>query len=373
MRILGVVSGKGGVGKTTTVTNLAVLLAQHHKRKVLAVDGNLLAPNLGLHFGVYQYGKTFTDVLLREASVEEAVQVHSSGVHILPATPAPYPVAAVGPALDPVLRQMKDYDYVLVDTAPGLERSVFPILEVSDEILVVTNPEYPSLIDAKRTIEMAKQSRVQIRGVELNRYRKERGSLSPVDVQYVCEVPVVSVVPDRPEVRRSISAGFPVVAGAPRSPAALEFRRLAAFLLGERYEEGLGEKLANLLWFRRRLSIESKLRKVPVPPLPPPREILEAGPPPAPAEKVLPLEEKPVPAVFPEAEKAKARLKAVKRGKGPTSQETMNLWREQEIVEAFLRGLEKQYKKGILPEFTYKKLKESNEAKLREIQERLEG
>lgn len=360
MKIIGIVSGKGGVGKTTTVTNLSVVLARDYKKRVLAVDGNILAPNLGLHFGIYHYSKTLTDVVRGTLPVEEAIQAHPCGVHILSATPSVLRSSDIAVDFRALLRSLKDYDYVIVDTAPSPSPAGFPsqglspILELSEEILVVTNPDYPSVVDAKRAIEVAKTSRVQIRGVLLNRYRRGRWGLSPMDIQYVCEVPVVSVIPERDEVGRSISSGVPVVLGLPRSPAAIEFRRLAAFLQGEHYTEGWRESLANFLWYRRRVSIEARLRRAPVPPLPAYRET-----PPAaalrPPEHEVPVVERPLmapPEVVPPP---------------PPSIRLEELEKERDQVAALLSTLEKQRERGYLPEAVYQKLKGRAEARFRDI------
>jgi len=62
-KIIGVISLKGGVGKTTTVANLGASLAKDFNKKVLVVDANFSAPNLGLHLGLVDPKTTIHDVL----------------------------------------------------------------------------------------------------------------------------------------------------------------------------------------------------------------------------------------------------------------------------------------------------------------------
>lgn len=376
MKIIAIVSGKGGVGKTTTTANLSIALVQFGK-KVLVVDGNLLAPNLGLHFGIYHYSKTFLDLLRREATFEQVMQVHESGVHVIPCTASAYSLRAAAPALESTLRSLKGYDFCLVDTAPGLEREVFPILEVSDEVIVVTNPEYPSVTDAKRTLEIAKASGIQIRGVELNRARRERHELSALDVQYVCEIPVISIIPERSEVRRSIAAGVPVVLSYPNSPASIEFKRLAAFLVGEKYEAGFMQKLRSLTWFMKRRKIEAMLKEK-APPMPPPKEVVEVKIPPPPekiVEEIVVEAKKPAPEIVTEKPKPEAPKKPVPKVEVEkpelSDEERKKLEKSKAEIETLLSNLQKQFEKGIIPERIYKKLKDKNEETLKGIVEKL--
>ena len=85
-KIIGFVSVKGGVGKTTTVANLGLILAKDFGKKVLIVDGNFSGPNLALHFGFNKIGHTLHDVLEGKARLHKAIYEHSSGMHILPAS-----------------------------------------------------------------------------------------------------------------------------------------------------------------------------------------------------------------------------------------------------------------------------------------------
>ena len=66
-RTIGIISLKGGVGKTTTVANLGAVLAKEFNKKVLVIDANFSAPNLGLHLGIVEPKVTIQDVLLNRA------------------------------------------------------------------------------------------------------------------------------------------------------------------------------------------------------------------------------------------------------------------------------------------------------------------
>ena len=84
-KIIGIVSGKGGVGKTTSAINLGGSLNNLGK-EVIVVDANLATPNVGLHLGTPIVPVTLNQVIARKARPEEAIYEHDSGLKILPAS-----------------------------------------------------------------------------------------------------------------------------------------------------------------------------------------------------------------------------------------------------------------------------------------------
>lgn len=80
-RIISVLSGKGGVGKTTLVSNLGASLVKRGKN-VIIIDGNVTAPNLSLHLGIPFYPITLHDVLKNKVPIESAIFHHESGLKL---------------------------------------------------------------------------------------------------------------------------------------------------------------------------------------------------------------------------------------------------------------------------------------------------
>jgi septum site-determining protein MinD len=72
-RIIGIVSGKGGVGKTTIVANLGAALASFYKKRVIIVDCNVTTSHLGLYLGMYYHPVSLNQVLRGEASMDDAI------------------------------------------------------------------------------------------------------------------------------------------------------------------------------------------------------------------------------------------------------------------------------------------------------------
>ena len=81
-RYICVVSGKGGVGKTTSAISLAHVMSKH--RKTLLVDANLSTPNVNIHLGAPILRKSLMNALKDEISLKEAIYTHKSGLRILP-------------------------------------------------------------------------------------------------------------------------------------------------------------------------------------------------------------------------------------------------------------------------------------------------
>ena len=84
-KTIGIVSGKGGVGKTTFVTNVGLSLIELEK-DVVVVDADLSTSNLGLQLGFYQFPIGLQDVLEGNVPITNAIYTHPSGLKIIPAT-----------------------------------------------------------------------------------------------------------------------------------------------------------------------------------------------------------------------------------------------------------------------------------------------
>lgn len=234
-KVIGIISLKGGVGKTSSVANLGAALVGFGK-KVLVVDANFSAPNLGLHLGLPNPEITLHDVLLNRASINEAIYEHSAGFHLIPGA---YISRKVDPfKLKDKIRHLRDhYDAILIDSSPNLNDEMLSAMMASDMLLVVTSPDYPTLSATLRAVRLAKQKKTPISGLILNRVRNKKFELSIEDIEEAAEVPVISVLPEDIKIPESIANTTPVTLHRPKSASAVEYKKLAASLIGEKYED----------------------------------------------------------------------------------------------------------------------------------------
>jgi septum site-determining protein MinD len=233
-RIIAVVSGKGGVGKTTLVSNLGAALAKKGK-DVIILDGNVTTPNLSLHLGIPFYPVTLHDVLKKKASIDSAIYQHPTGIKIVPASLSANSARGVNiEKLNSVLLNLLGRsDIIIVDAAAGLGKEALTAMKVADELIIITNPELPAVTDALRAIKIAKDSGTKILGVVVNRVKGVKHELSLSEIKAMLGVPILAVVPEDRAVPKSIAKKVPVVHHKPTSRAARAFKRLASRILGE--------------------------------------------------------------------------------------------------------------------------------------------
>jgi septum site-determining protein MinD len=233
-RIIGVVSGKGGVGKTTLVSNLGAALVKRGKN-VIIIDGNVTTPNLSLHLGIPFYPVTLHDVLKKNIPIEAALYHHESGIKVIPASLSADAIKDISleRLQNALLSLLGKSDIIIIDAAAGLGKEALTTINVSDELIVITNPEIPAVTDALKTIKVAEDNGTRVLGVVVNRIKGLKHELSLSEIKSMLEVPIIAAVPEDLAVPRSIAKKMPVVHHKPHSRASLEFQRLASSLIGE--------------------------------------------------------------------------------------------------------------------------------------------
>jgi flagellar biosynthesis protein FlhG len=156
-RMIAVLSGKGGVGKTNLVANVAVAAAGLGA-KVLVVDGDLGLANVDLLLGLTA-PRTVSDVLTGECALEDALLSGPRGIHLLPAASGRSDLTSLRPAglarlLVPLYQVAPRYDLVLADLGAGVGVSVIGLAAACDRAILVTTPEPTSLADAYATLKV---------------------------------------------------------------------------------------------------------------------------------------------------------------------------------------------------------------------------
>jgi septum site-determining protein MinD len=248
IRTIGVVSAKGGVGKTVTTLNLSAALMKMG-RSVIAVDADVKMSGLALQLGMYHFPLTLNDILNQNIPILEALYIHSTGLRIIPASLYLKDVN-ISRLKNVLSHPGLDNNIVLIDTPPGLEKSNMTIMKACQEILVVTTPELPSVADVMKTIKVAKESNIKVLGIVVNRFRKTKEQLTPEEISFACKTPVVGTVPEDKKLHKSVFSFTPSVFMNPCSPASIEFSRIASWLVDEDYKK---PSLANrLLWKLKR-------------------------------------------------------------------------------------------------------------------------
>ena len=238
-RVIGVVSGKGGVGKTTLVANLGAALASVFKKDVIVVDCNVTTSHLGLYLGMYYYPISLNKVLSDQVSIDNAIYDYSiSGMRIIPASLSIDDLRGidVSKMKTAIKKLFGKADIVLLDSAPGLGREAMSTMRAADEILYVMTPFVPPMMDVIKCNAMASELGLKPLGVVMNMTGEGRHEVTPEEVEQLVELPVISMIPRDKNVLRSLSAKLPVIDYNPNTASSQEIIRLAASLIGEEYK-----------------------------------------------------------------------------------------------------------------------------------------
>lgn len=235
-KIFVITSGKGGVGKTTSAINLAAAL-NSLKENVVLVDANLTTPDLGVYLGAPIVPVSLTHVLMGKADVDEAIYEHESGTKIIPCSLSVKEMEKVKPEKihDVVKRLRKISDYVILDSAAGLGEDSIAAIEASDEVILVANPELPSVTDALKTAKIAENLGKQVKGVIITRVKKDGLDMPYLNVKEMLEVPVLGVIPEDKKVRHSHVLKNAVFHTHPKSAVSKAYREIAKKLTGKEY------------------------------------------------------------------------------------------------------------------------------------------
>ncbi|MBU2512097.1 MinD/ParA family protein [bacterium] len=151
VRSLSFTSGKGGVGKTNIVVNLAIQLAQMGK-KVFLIDADLGLANIDIMLNLAPQF-TIEDVLAGTKNINDIIMEGPLGVHVLPASSGISEMQSL--TAEQQMSMLKElsclktqYDYILIDTGAGIAANVLRFNAAVDEVCVITNTEPTSITDA---------------------------------------------------------------------------------------------------------------------------------------------------------------------------------------------------------------------------------
>lgn len=237
VKTIGVISLKGGVGKTSSVVALGTSLAKIGK-KVLLVDANFSSPNLGIHLNLIDPPITLHHVMERSSSVKDAIYKLENNLEVLPSSIFGKKVSSPLKLKDKLRSVKTKYDFVLIDSSPAMNEETLASILASDEILVVATPDYPTLSSTIKAIKLAKSRGVPIVGLILNKVFGKDFELSIKDIESVTGVPVMAIIPHDINFLKSLSKFKSSVLEKPHSNSSVEFKKLASMLVGEKYSAG---------------------------------------------------------------------------------------------------------------------------------------
>ena len=247
--VIAVMSPKGGVGKTVTTANLAAALAIEFNKKVLAIDTNISTASLGLHLDLFYPKTTLHDVIgKKKVPMEKIIHEYHENLHVIHASikvkknekslqAVRRNIEKIVKYYDKLLRDLsKKYDLILLDCAPGFDIESIAAMQVAGGLLLVTNPDYPSLVTAAKALQYAKLSKIPVGGIVLTKIMNKKYELTVGEIEGALKVKVIERIPFDKKIPKSIANRIPNVLFSPNSKSSIAYKRLAGSLVGEVYK-----------------------------------------------------------------------------------------------------------------------------------------
>jgi pilus assembly protein CpaE len=233
-QVVTVFSAKGGCGKTTIATNLAVALAEGGKRRVCLIDLDLAFGDVAIMLQLSPE-RTIADAIgvadrLDDIGFRMLLTSYRPGIEVLMAPVQPMAAERIGRDLVTEIIQMarSSFDYVVVDTASAFSEQILAALDVTHHYVLVATPELPSLKNLRVTLDTFEllDYRREARTVVLNRSDSKVG-LTMADIEKVLRVPIAGHIPSSRDVPLSANNGVPLMISHPNHPVSAAIKELA--------------------------------------------------------------------------------------------------------------------------------------------------
>lgn len=238
-QVIAVVGQKGGIGKTTTSTNLAAAIARDGRQSVLLIDLDTRFGDVAIMMDVasdYTVSEVAREVEgLDRETFRKLLLRHDSGACILPA-PRDY-----RSWLNCTPEQIQDlvrfaagmFDVVILDTPGTFNDVVAAAVEVASRVVVVTSSELPSLKNTALLLEhFSLKGLAEEQVIVTLIYGHDQEGPDRADVEFAIGHAVDHEVPFDRNVRKATQVGMPVTMWKPHAPAATAFFRIAAHATG---------------------------------------------------------------------------------------------------------------------------------------------
>ena len=259
-RTISVSSGKGGVGKTTLTVNMAYSLAEMDK-KVLVLDGDIGLANVDIFMGV-RPTKTLEDFFKGNESLENILVKAHRNIHIIPSSSGLTDLKEIDVykrkmLMDEVSMLENTYDYLLVDTASGIDDNVQYLNSCVQDVVIVITPEPASLADAYALMKVLNQNRKVYRfNVVANKVLTEKEAkdifnrINKVTSRFLnVHLSYLGYIPLDPKLRQSVGERS-LTNTRPSAASAIALKRI----VNELVEDGeVGEMNGSLQFFWNQL------------------------------------------------------------------------------------------------------------------------
>lgn len=238
-RTITVTSGKGGVGKTSLVANMAICLAQAGQR-VIILDADLGLANIDVVFGV-RPKYNLMDVVDGDMNIDEIMIQGPGGIQIIAGGSGVSELAQLDATktqrLFNQLRFLEDKtDFLLIDTGAGISDSVISFCQAADQIVVITTTEPTSMADAYGIIKIISGKRPESHiSVLVNRADDDNEGLqihqrlAKVASDFLgFELHYLGTLPQDRNMHLAVRQQTPLLLFSPMSPAAIGIRKIVS-------------------------------------------------------------------------------------------------------------------------------------------------
>src|SRR5829696_5410249 len=233
-RVISMLSPKGGTGKTTISTNLALGLARRVPGEVVIVDLDLQFGDVfsALHLAPKH---TFSDIVhapaLDATALKTFLTPHPTGLYALCAPTNPADADMIGPELvQQVLELLSgEFRHVIIDTAAGFDEATLAAVALSTDLICLTSTDVPSVRNTRKSLEALNHIGFtqQHRHFIVNRADAKVG-LTLGDIEETIGLKIDVAVPSSRAVPLAVNQGEPIMLSDPRHPAAVAFTDLVA-------------------------------------------------------------------------------------------------------------------------------------------------